>query len=145
MIREKRNRAVNGMPFIRSYCSCGRMRCFVAPVEAGFGAALTNHTVLYTPSHRSSPGLPPGHRMEDVEAACACAVHSTCCAYTRLNHGESFFVRRSPLMHQSATAPRMRFGVYVVIHGPCRLQPHRRHTCSIACEDLELRCLALNG
>ena len=39
---------------------------------------------------------------------------------------------------------RMWFGVVVVIHGARRLQLHRRHTCSMACEDLEPRCLVLD-
>jgi hypothetical protein len=143
MMRVKRGRAVNEMPRRPLYSLTCNMRCFVATAEAGFGAALTNHTALYTPGHRSSPCRQDVVRYRGIEAACTCAVLSTCCAV--LGHGESFFVRRSPLMHEDATAPRMRFGVVAVIHGPRRLQLHRRHTCSMACEDLERRCLVLDG
>jgi hypothetical protein len=136
-MRVKRGRAVNEKPR-RLYTvlpvACGAS---LATAEAEFGAALTNHTALYTPGHRSSPCRQVVAWYRGMEAACTCAVLSTCCAV--LGHGESLFVRRSPLMHEDATAPRMRFGVVAVIHGPRRLQLHRRHTCSMACEDLEPR------
>jgi hypothetical protein len=135
---KRRSRAVIGMPPRSLYSLTCEMRCIVASAEAGFGAALTNHTALYTPGHRSSPcRLAMRYRG---------SMHMCCFQHllryrATANHPSS----GSPAYARERHRTQMGFGVNVVIHGHRRLQLHRRLTCSIVCEDLESQCLVLNG